>query len=388
MPDTLTNTFQQRRKLAIAVAELAETEDGRSLAAAARDIYDAFPDDLIQAEILRNLETPDSQLRGGLGQLAALLPSELISPALRSVAADRGQSAQRRLTAAMLASQFLGEPVPAALLSDLSHGNEVAFQSLIEAVEESKRNRHVLLEYVMQMRQAGDHVPPMILDLLDRLPGEDRVELLRLIALDDRENVAINALGRLDLLAATDAGADALRALHVLQFLLPPDLTGFAEDALRRQRFRGRVYRPPEPAGWRALMSVADLTGSQALWFVRMPRASASESGADGAILYLTLNNFTGEVDALANERMRMDELPPPSAVGQIVPVETDAGRQVLSWRSPSTSRAGVCCSCCPRIGTGTVNCRPSFGSTLTSSGNSPNRRRRSVFSASSSRTM
>ena len=136
----------------------------------------------------------------------------------------------------MLASQFLGEPVPAALLSDLSQGNEVAFQSLLEAVEEGKRNRHVLLEYVMQMRQAGDHVPPMILDLLDRLPGADRVELLRLIALDDRGCVVHQRAG--DVWTCwrhqmPGRRRRALpRALHVLQFMLPPD---------RRRSRRGRA---------------------------------------------------------------------------------------------------------------------------------------------------
>lgn len=325
MSDGISGAFQLRRQLALAVAELAQKTDGRSLISATRDIYDSFPDELIQAEILRNLETPDSQLRGGMGQLAALLPSDEIGPALRAVAADRSQTAHRRLTAAMLLSRYIGDPVSPALLSDLRQGDEVAFQSLVEAVEEGKRNRHILLEYVLQMRQAGDHVAPKILEILDRIPESDRVELLRLIALDDRESVAEDALARLEALASSPASAEALRALHVLQFVLPPNLTGLAEDALRRQRFRGNVYRPPKPDGWRALMGIADLTGNQALWFVRTP----ADAESDGAILYMSVNNYTGQLDAFAQEDMQVDELPPQQTAGQIAPIQTDAGRQV-----------------------------------------------------------
>ena len=101
---------------------------------------------------------------------------------MRSIAADRSQAAQSRLTAALLLSQFVGDPAPPALLSDLGQTNEVAYQSLLEAVEEGKSNRHILLEYTLQMRHAGDEIAPMILDLLDsaarsgprRTPAYDR----------------------------------------------------------------------------------------------------------------------------------------------------------------------------------------------------------------------
>lgn len=344
MSDKIINTFQQRRQLALAVAELAQTQDEQSLIAAAREIHENYPDTMIQVELLKNLETPDSQLRGGLGQLAALLPPEEIGPALRSIAGDRSQSSQSRLTAALLLSRFMGDPISPALLGDLTQSDEVALQSLREAVEEGKRNRHVLLEYVTQMREAGDHVAPMVLELLERLPEADRVELLRLIALDDREFVAEDALARLERLASEldeDAPRSALRGLHTLQFLLPPARAAHAERALRKLRFTGKVYRPPEPVGWRALMSIADLTGWQAIWFVRMPQFAESATGHDntgeraGAIIYLTLNNHTGQIHALADEQMQIDELPPQQPLGQIVPVETDAGRRVSFLEAP-----------------------------------------------------
>ena len=331
MPDNIINTFQQRRKLAIAVAELAHIQAQQGLMAAAQEIRDAYPDSMVQAELLRNLDTPDSQLRGGLGHLAALLPPTQISPALRSIAADRSQTAQSRLTAALLLSQFVGDPVPPALISDLGQTNDVAFQSLREAVEEGRKNRHILLEYTLQMRQAGDQVAPMILELLDRLPEADRVELLRLIALDDRDVVARDALARLEGLVSTSAGADALRALHVLQFLLPPDRAGHVERTLRKLRFGGSVYRPSEPIGWRALMSIADLVGRQAIWFVRMP----SETEPASAIIYMTVNNHSGQIHALGDETIQASELPPERPIGQIVPVETDSGQHIAFLETP-----------------------------------------------------
>jgi hypothetical protein len=331
MSDKIINTFQERRKLALAVAELAQLGEERALKAAAQDIHDAYSESMIQAEILKNLDTPNSQLRGGLGHLAALLPTEHISPALRSIAADRSQSAQSRLTAALLLSHFVGDPVPPPLLSDLNQTDEVAFQSLREAVEESKKNRHILLEYTLQMRQAGDHVAPMILNLMDRLPEGDRVELLRLITLDDRETVVIDALERLQGIASKPAGANALRALHVLQFLLPPDRAAVAERMLRKLRFAGIAYHPPEPTGWRALMSIADLAGRQAIWFVRMP----SKTVNDGAIIYVILNRHSGQMHSLGQEKMQASDLPPQHAIGQIFPVETDADQHAAFLETP-----------------------------------------------------
>jgi hypothetical protein len=157
------------------------------------------------------------------------------------------------------------------------------------------------------------------------------------VALDDREGVALNALGRLESLTSSPAGDAALRALHVLQFMLPPDLAGFAQDALRRQRFLGNVYRPPRPVGWRALLSICDLMGNQALWFVHMPDASQQqgESTEEGAILALTLNNLTGELDALADEEILAQALPAPQPIGETVPVETSSGRPVLFLEVP-----------------------------------------------------
>ncbi len=329
MTDNIINTFQQRRQLALDVAEMSNAESEFLLQAAATAIVDAYPKSMIQAEVLKNLDTPDSQLRGGLGQIVAQLPTESIAPALRSIAADRSQPSQSRLTAVNLLSQFTDESVPQALINDLNNGNEVALQSLREAVEEGKKNRLVLLDYVQQMRQADDHIASMVLDMLDRIPEEYRVELLRLIALDDREYVASDALRRLELLASIPERDDALRALHTLRFMLPPSLTDTAVDALRRLRFSGRVYTPPEPVNCRALMTFPGLIGGQSIWFVRMTTSSAASGASDDgladdrAVLIVNVNTHSGAISASGNDHRGEYEIPTQRPIGMVIPEET-----------------------------------------------------------------
>ena len=87
------------------------------------------------------------QLRGGLGQLCTLLPAEEVTGALRAVAGNRQKTPQERTTAALILQRFLDQPSPTALLADLAGADEAPYQSLLEAVNESKRNRHVPVSY-------------------------------------------------------------------------------------------------------------------------------------------------------------------------------------------------------------------------------------------------
>jgi hypothetical protein len=79
MTNKIINTFQQRRQLEQAVADLAQV---------VRAIAHAFPHELILPLLVKHLDTPNGQIRGGLGHLAALLPAEEVLSALRSVAAN------------------------------------------------------------------------------------------------------------------------------------------------------------------------------------------------------------------------------------------------------------------------------------------------------------
>ena len=323
MADKIINTFQQRRQLQQAFAALDETRTEAELIAAARAIVHQFPADLVLATLLTFLDTPKSQIRGGLGHVAALLPPDETTVALQNEIANRRNSSQSRITAAVLLERFLGHAVPAGIISDLQDTNEVAFQSLREAIEEAARNRTVLLDYVTQLRQTEPAVAVMVMDLLARLPATDHVPLLRLIAQDDRPEVAGIAIQRLVTLGDTDAAWHAARALHTLRFALPPEVAEQAARGLRKLQFGGTVYHPPETIPWRALVGPADPGGNQSVWFVR------HTPGAEGlgTLLGLVVNSRAGILQMFAGETIPREHLPPAHGQGEFVVVNVDAGQ-------------------------------------------------------------
>src|SRR3954447_21981786 len=129
MPDKIIHSFQQRRQLTQDIAALGQTRNEAELMERVRLLVREHPADLLAATVIKNLDTTNSQVRGGLGHIASLLPPDEISPLLRSAAANRGNSAQLRVTAALILERFLGETLSPAILNDLGQTNEVAFQS-------------------------------------------------------------------------------------------------------------------------------------------------------------------------------------------------------------------------------------------------------------------
>lgn len=350
--DKVIHSFQQRRQLAQALEQMAETETEAELLEQVRALVHTYPSELLLTTLVRNLDTTSSQLRGGLGHLATLLPTEETTRTLHKTAADRRLSPQTRLTAGLIAERFLGNPVSPALLSDLAGSNDVAFQSLLEAVEEGKRNRHVLLEYVLQMRELGQDIAFMVMDALDRLPAVDRPALLRIIAHDARLTVAQRAVERLIRLAEAapsgEAEADAgilaaARVLHVLQFTLPPRLAEPIARTTRKLRFAGGGYAPPAAEGWRGLLSPADMGGNQTVWCFRGPEpetgADADKPGrkrkATGVLLGLVINARLGIVQAFGSESIAVEHLPQPQGVGQMTLVKTDTGENAVLLEAP-----------------------------------------------------
>ena len=316
------SSFQQRRQLETAIASFASTTSDRDLRQRAAELASAYPTAMLQAALVRNLGTSNSQLRGGLGYLAAQLPHDDAVNTLRQVVADRRRSAVERTTAALLMERFLEAPAPAALLADLAGDDAAPYQSLLEAVEEGRGNRYVLLEYVQQMQQHPAETAFMVMGLIDRLPPADRSELLRLIAQDERLPVARAALDRLSILAGEEPGA--LRALHTLQFALPPARAEQATRALRKLQFSGRRYLPPAADGWRALVAPPDAGGFLSVWFVR----GASAAGDDGILLGFVISLFTGLVQFSGGEEMEASLLPPVHKAGEIFKMEM--GRSAL----------------------------------------------------------
>lgn len=336
MSDKVVGSFQQRRLLVQAFDALGDTRTEAELTAAARDLVQGFPHAPVLGELLKRLDTPSSQLRGGLGYVAALLPPDDVVPALRKAVADRRNQPQVRITATLLLERFLGQSPPQALISDLEESNEVAFQSLREAIEESAENRHILLEYVTQMRETESAVAFMVIEMLGRIDPVARVELLRLIAQDDRRPVAQAALAALEELGSDENAAAAVaRTLHVLQFSLTPDLVGTAERSLRKLRFGGIAYQPPQPetdpAGWGALLSPADPGGNQTVWLVNYASAEQAYAAVVGAIV----NPRAGIIQLSADETVLPGFIMPPHAVGELVPVSTGADAPAVMLQVP-----------------------------------------------------
>jgi hypothetical protein len=330
MTDKIIN-FQQRRQLEQAVRDLGKTSNELELTEAARQIVHRFPAESVLAALLKHLDTADSQLRGGLGHVAALLPSDEVSAALRNVAANRQQPPLARMTAAAIAQRFLGVELPAALTQDLRGDDDAAFQSLQEAINEGTRNRHILLEYVEQMREMGEEIAFLVLDALQRMLPPDRVELLRLIAQDPRPRVAKAALSALEELTSGEASTAALRSLHTLQFVLPEELRTPVARSLRKLRMAGRRYASPTPIGWRALLSPADPNGVQTVWLLRTPDTGL----AAGALFGFSLNIEIGILRFFGSETVDRTALPDAQPIGSLVTVHNDGGATMVLAETP-----------------------------------------------------
>lgn len=331
MSDKIINSFQQRRQLNEAFSNIANTKTQAELLEAVRQITREYPSELIITTLMKFLDTKNSQMRGGLGHLAALLPPDEIVDALHRTVANRNLSTQLRLNSVSILERFLGETVSPTLLGDLQDTDEIAFQSLCEAVEEGRQNRYILLEYVTQMRDEDEAVAEIVLNQIQRLPEPDQLEMLRLIAQDDRLVVARMALKQLTALSTEQAGGNLLRALHTLQFTLQPALAQEAERAMRKQRFTGNVYEPAPMDGWRALMSPAEASGNQLIWLFYAPADRPDE----GIYLSIVVNIELGILQVYGNEFVEISALPSPKSIGDLVTMASDAGEPVAYSEVP-----------------------------------------------------
>lgn len=319
MSDRISSTFHQRREMEQAIAAMAQTDGESELLEAARAVASAWPAALILPALLKQLPTSSSQLRGGLARLATLLPADGCVAALRDYATNRANTPQGRATAAMILERFLNAPLPAALLSDLQGGNDAAEQSLIEAVEEGRRTPHVLLEYVTQMQQHGEEIAALVMQHLDRLPPQDRVELLRLIAQDRRPGPARAALLRLEALAAAGK-VTAAQALYTLRWALLGDGPELAERALRKLHFRGLGYTPPQPQGWQALLTPARPSGTAWLMLTQLPAGGRD----DGAVFALEVGLGEGIRSMRVSEGLSAQKMPRPRGPAPGAPIPFD----------------------------------------------------------------
>jgi hypothetical protein len=330
MSDKIVNTFQARRQLTEDMNALSVTQSEAELLSRVRAIAQSYEPLLILSTLSKYLDNSSSQVRGGLGRLATLLPYDETVTVLRKEAANRGNPTQTRITAAMILERFLEAEIAPGLMSDLKDPETVVMQSLQEALAESHENHYILLEYVRQMRQENEQVAHQVMGLLGRLDEIDRPELLRLIAYDGRDGVALAALDMLGAIRQDDAAQAAARGLHALQQNLKPELAQAAERSLRKLRFLGVRYQPVPQEGWRALFTPSTLDGTQDLWFLRT-RPDPSEN----ILIGLRVNASNGLLDTFGSEAVDPQYLPAPRPVGEMVSIALTNGTPTVFLEVP-----------------------------------------------------
>jgi hypothetical protein len=330
MSDKIVNTFQARRQLTEDMNGLSATQSEAELLSRVRAIAQNYEPLLVLSTLTKYLDNSSSQVRGGLGRLATLLPYDETVIVLRKEAANRGNPTQTRITAAMILERFLEAELAPGLMSDLKDPETVVMQSLQEALAESHENHYILLEYVRQMRQENEQVAHQVMDLLGRLDGADQPELLRLIAYDMREGVALAALERLGAIRQGEAAQAAASALYTLQHNLKPELAQTAERTLRKLRFLGVRYEPTSEEGWRALITHSTLDGTQDLWFLR-----SGPDASQNLLIGLRINASAGVLETFGSEAIESQYLPAQRSVGEMVSIALTSGPPTVFLEVP-----------------------------------------------------
>jgi len=330
MSDKIVNTFQIRRKLYDDLAGLATIGSEADLLAQVRAIAQAYEPLLILSTLSKFLNNSSSQVRGGLGRLATLLPYDETVTVLRKEAANRQNPTQARLTAALILERFLQAELAPGLMSDLKDPETVVMQSLQEALAESHENHYILLEYVRQMRQENEQVAHQVMELLGRLDAEDQPDLLRLIAYDMRLGVAQSAVERLGLLRQGEAAVRAAQILDGLRQNLSADLSQLSERTLRKLRFSGVRYQPAPLENWRALITPSTVDGTQDIWFLDM-----GDWKRQNVLIGLRINASAGLLDTFGSEGVEPQYLPPARPVGELVSIALTNGAPTVFLEVP-----------------------------------------------------
>jgi len=258
-------TLRQRRQIEQQIHHLMELKSENEIAVLIDTIV-AQGSEVIPT-ILANLETTDPHFRGALGLVAAYLPREDVVTALQGAAQNESSSDQARLTAMMILERFLEEEVDAAALTHLNDPDQVAMQSLLEVTSESRRDRAILIEYVRGLQEQPAELTNLVLNALKQIPAIDQVELLRMLAQDERSQIRDQALAML----SQNRTPASRRAVQTLLPTSPTELQPALNRALRKLTFAGVPDQPlpaPDPS-WRALVSPIDGRGNQSIWFLQ-----------------------------------------------------------------------------------------------------------------------
>ncbi len=303
-------TLRQRRELEAALRGLRTARDDDELEARAKEL--AQQGEPVLDALLRSLNSADPRLIGALGKVAVHLDRAKVTAALRATARDPRRADRERMSAILILDRFLHEEIEEGLIQGLRDPNAVARESLQAVMAEARHNRSIWLEYLEQLAEQPDDVPPLVMQIMLELDEEGSVEPLRLLAQDPNEAVAREAIRRLGSLRLPQA-ADALRTLLPT---LPPSLRPMAERALRKLQLSGVKLEPPlvPDSEWRALVTPVDGVGSRAVWIIgRRPRERYCR------FLGLLLHEDAGIKEAIGNDHMRAQQLPPRRPLGSVL---------------------------------------------------------------------
>jgi len=288
--------------------------------------------------ITGNLDRADSRLLTAMGTVAIFLDRQEVVQALRWAMLQPQRSDQGRLGAMTILERFLGERPDDHLRASLVDAKREAVASLEAVVTEAESNPVALVEYVQGLDRQDPDVVLAVVRALGDLQGMQRVELLRMVAQDVREEIAAEALQVLGTIRVPEAAA-------AFQTLIPtcaPGLRSVAERLLRKFQFVGVEVTPLPPvlSEWRALISAVDGMGQQTVWFLQ-----ENPWAAHARFLNILLSDRAGAVEAVGHEQVSSLWLPPrrpaghlhdialPDASGAVVMLEAsfDVGRRLVA---------------------------------------------------------
>ncbi|NOZ48431.1 MAG: hypothetical protein GXP37_00085 [Chloroflexi bacterium] len=301
--DKVIHSFGERLAIDQALRALADAPTGyererraRALAEQGMAILPAF---------LRQLDTENAEMRGGLGILAQYLNRSTISAALRRVAADNKRTPVARVNAITLLERYLDEDVDARLAPDVQTASVIARQNAEEALRMAQTQPHVYLEYAEQLLDEPAEIVHAVIRVISQIENPQKAFLLAAIAAQAPESMVYPILHHLGGLRH----AFAYAALSMLAHLLPVATQPLARRQMRKLRMAG--VEIDESATLRALWSPIAAGGQSMLWFIRhQPHAASAD------LLIFLVHHVAGILHVDASAGVAVSDLPYPANTG------------------------------------------------------------------------
>ena len=315
--DKIIRGFSERLALEKSVRALADAPTAFELEKQARDL--AQQGESVLNPMLRQLDTHDAQMRGGLGLVAQRMDPMLIVPALRRAVADNRRSDNTRLTAAMILERYLDVTLDPALTQTLPDTGDVARQSAEEALALAETETLVMVEYAEQLLEESHEVVTTVIDVLLGLDNPKRASLLMAIGSYAGSVVITRILPTL----GTIRHPNSLHSLLVLSHLVDPALRPAVERQARKLQLAG--VRPETSSSPRVLWSPVNAQGQSLLWIMRDHPSSKHID-----FLTLVLHDKLGVIHAEAHPQMDSADLPLPAPVGHTHGIHPSGSHYVL----------------------------------------------------------